>query len=356
MVSVRRMVGLCVVLAPIWAQSSSPSQNPAQNQSGAPAAGQTAPRPARVVPAARIVSFAAKPESVQSGQPVLLTWATENPNGLTIDPDIGRVPARGSRQVFPTATTVYTLKVAGPNDTALTQSVTVTVSGTAPAKAAPASSPATSPATSKDARMPDGKPDLTGVYGFAGVRDLAPPVLKPGAEKFKVDRSGNFVGGRTTLGTGCVPLGIPQTFVTPYPFQIVQKQNFLIMIFEYPNTFRFIPLDGRPHGPDPDPTWMGDAVGRWDGDTLVVDSIGFNDKTEVSGYMHTDALHVVERYKRVANGLQYDVTVDDPNVFQKPWVFPARVLPARPDEERVDEFVCENNPDYTKLFGKDDKK
>ncbi len=331
-------VGFCVVFTPIWAQSNSTSQA-------------AAPRPARVVPAARIVSFAAKPESVQNGQPVLLIWATENPNGVTIDPEVGRVAARGSHQVFPTATTVYTLKVGGPNDAALTKSVTVTVSGTAPAGAAKAAA-----APPQDARMPDGKPDLTGVYGFAGVRDLAPPVLKPGAEKFKVDRSGNFVGGRTTLGTGCVPLGIPQTFVTPYPFQIVQKQNFLVMIFEYPNTFRFIPLDGRPHGPDPDPTWMGEAVGRWDGDTLVVDSIGFNDKTEVSGYMHTEALHVVERYRRVANGLQYDVTVDDPNVFQKPWSFPTRVLPARPDEERVDEFVCENNPDYTKLFGKDDKK
>jgi len=345
--SVRRIgVGFCVVFAPGWAQSSAPSQNPG----GAPATAQApAPRPARVAPAARIVSFAAQPESVQSGQPVLLIWATENPSGVAIDPEVGKVAARGSRQVFPTATTIYTLKVGGPNDTALAKSVTVRVSGTASVRAAKA-------APSTDARMPDGKPDLTGVYGFAGVRDLMPPVLKPGAEKFKVDRSGNFVGGRTTLGTGCVPLGIPQTFVTPYPFQIVQKQSFLVMIFEYPNTFRFIPLDGRPHGPDPDPTWMGEAVGRWDGDTLVVDSIGFNDKTEVSGYMHTDALHVVERYKRVAAGLQYDVTVEDPNVFQKPWVFPTRVLPAHPDEERVDEFVCENNPDYTKLFGKDDKK
>ena len=204
--------------------------------------------------------------------------------------------------------------------------------------------------------MPDGKPDLTGVYGFAGVRDLPPPDLKPGAENFKVDRSGHFVGGRTTLGTDCVPLGIPQTFVTPYPFQIIQKQNFLVMLFEYHNTFRFIPLDGRPHSPDPDPTWMGESVGSWDGDTLVVDSIGFNEKTEVSGYMHTTALHVMERYRRVANGLQYDVTVEDPNVFAKPWVFPARVLPARPEEERVDEFVCESNVDYSKFFSKEDKK
>ena len=301
-----------------------------------------------MVPPARIVSFSAKPDSVQAGQPVLLSWATENPNGVAIDPEVGRVSARGSRQIFPTATTTYTLKVAGPNNTVLTQSVVVNVAGIAAAKAGTAAA--------KDARMPDGKPDLTGVYGFAGVRDLQPPALKPGAEKFKVDRSGHFVGGRTTLGTDCVPLGVPQTFVTPYPFQIVQKQSFLLMLFEYPNTFRFIPLDGRPHSPDPDPTWMGESVGRWDGDTLVVDSVGFNEKTEVSGYMHSTALHVVERFQRVDSGLKYDVTVEDPNVFRSPWVFPSRVLPARSDAERVDEFVCENNIDYSKFFGKDDKK
>lgn len=306
------------------------------------------PRPARAVPAARLVSFTAKPESVQPGQAVVLTWATENPNNVTIDPAPGKVAARGIRQVFPSSTTTYTLTVTGPNNTVLKKSVTVAVTGPASTAAAKNSS--------GEARMPDGKPDLTGVYGFAGVRDLANPVLKPGAEKFKVDRSGNFVGGRTTLGTDCVPLGIPQTFVTPYPFQIIQKQNFLIMLFEYPNTFRYIPLDNRPHTPDPDPTWMGEAVGHWDGDALVVDTIGFNEKTEVSGYMHTSALHVLERYQRVPTGLQYDVTVEDPNVFEKPWVFPSRILPVRPDEERVDEFVCENNVDYSKFFGKDDKK
>jgi hypothetical protein len=302
----------------------------------------------RTVPPARIINFTVKPESIQAGQPVVLEWATENPSGVAIDPEIGRVAARGGRQVFPNASTTYTLKVGGPNNTELTKSVTVTVTG------APSSSTAKAAGSpsSRDARMPEGKPDFTGVYGFAGVRDLKEPELKPGAEKYKVDRSGQFVGGRTTLGTDCVPLGIPQTFVTPYPFQIVQKQNFMVMLFEYPNTFRYIPLDGRPHSPDPDPTWMGESVGHWDGDTLVVDTIGFNEKTEVSGYMHTAALHVVERYKRVGGGLQYDVTVEDPNVFRTPWAFPSRVLPARPDEERVDEFVCESNVDYTKFFGK----
>lgn len=300
-----------------------------------------APRPQRVAPPARIASFKVQPESVEAGQPALLVWSTENPNSVAITPDVGRVAARGSRQVHPTATTTYVMTVTGPNNTSLTQSVTVTVSG----KASPA-------AVSSN----EHHPDLSGVYNFAGVRGLAPPALKPGAEKYKIERGGpGDVRGNTTLGTDCVPLGIPQSFVTPYPFQMIQTPTFILQVFEYPNTFRYIWTDGRPHAVDPDPTWMGDAVAKWDGDTLVVDSVGFNDRTEVSGYMHSEALHVVERYKRVDTGLQYDVTVEDPNVFARPWVFPQRVLAARPDLERVDEFVCENKVDYSKYFGTPNK-
>jgi hypothetical protein len=98
---------------------------------------------------------------------------------------------------------------------------------------------------------------------------------------------------------------------------------------------------------------MGEAVGRWEGDTLVVDTIGFNDKTEVAGFMHTDALHVVERYKKAPDGgLLYDVTVEDPNVWVAPWVLPQRTLPLRAELEKVEEFVCERTPDYTKYFAK----
>lgn len=324
---------------PLWLAGQTPAQPPAPGP---------APRPARFAPPARIVSFTAQPESIQPGQPVLLVWATENPSGVTIAPGIGRVTARGSRPVNPTATTTYTLTVGGPNNTSLTSSVTVTVAGTAPV-ANPATPVQT---TAKDARMPDGKPDFTGVYGFAGVRGAAAPTLKPGAEKFKIIRGPSTAFGNTTLSTDCVPLGVPQSFVTPYPFQIVQTPKLVVMIFEYPNTFRIIPTDGRPHPPDPDPTWMGDAIGRWDGDTLVVDTVGFNDKTEVSGYRHTDALHVIERFRRVDGGLQYDVTVEDPNVFASPWVLPTRVLPFRPELEKVDEYVCEKSVDYQKYFGK----
>jgi len=298
------------------------------------AAGQA---PARVVPPARIVTFTAQPTSIQPGQPVTLVWAAENPNATSIDPGVGRVTARGSRQVFPTATTSYTLTVTGPNNATLTSSVTVTVSGAKATPAAPAA-----PAI-----------DLNGVYGFAGVRGAEPPVLKPGAEKFKIVRGPNDVRGTTTLGTDCKPLGVPQSFVTPYPFQIVQTPKLILMVFEYPNAIRFIPTDGRAHPVDPDPTWMGDSVAHWEGDTLVVDTIGFNDKTEVSGYMHTEALHVVERFQRLENrSLKYDVTVEDPNVFARPWVLPSRTLPFRPELERVDEFVCETAKDYDKLFDK----
>jgi len=294
--------------------------------------------PARVVPPARIVSFTAQPASIQPGQPVTLIWATENPNAVTIEPGVGRVTARGSRQVYPTTSTSYTLNVTGPNNTTLNSSVKVTVSGTAAA-----------PTQTSSAH-----PDLNGVYGFAGVRNAEPPVLKPGAEKFKIVRGGpNDVRGNTTLGTDCEPLGVPQSFVTPYPFQIVQTPKLILMIFEYPNSIRWIPTDGRAHPVDPDPSWMGDSVAHWEGDTLVVDSVGFNDKTEVSGYMHTEGLHVVERYRRLENGsLEYNVTVEDPNVFARPWVLPARTLPFRPEAERVEEFVCETSKDYDKLFDK----
>jgi hypothetical protein len=97
---------------------------------------------------------------------------------------------------------------------------------------------------------------------------------------------------------------------------------------------------------------MGHSIGYWEGDTLVVDSVGFKDKTEISGYRHTEALHVVERFRRVNYDiLQYEATIDDPNVFEGPWVV-ARNFLFRPEFDRVDEFFCENNRHYRDLFDK----
>jgi hypothetical protein len=286
----------------------------------------------------RIVSFEARPATVRAGEPVLLVWHTENPQGgVTLDQGIGAVIARGSRTVTPTATTTYTLSMrGGPSRT-----VTVTVQ------------PASVPQTNAADRA--GHPDLTGVYGSAGLpAGTTPPPVKAGAEKFRIVRGADDIRGRTTLTTGndCKPLGIPQTYITPYPFQIVQTPKLILIIYEYPNAIRWVPIDGRRHEVDPDPTWMGSSIGRWDGDTLVVDAIGFNDKTEVHGFMHTDALHVVERFRLLPDrNLQYDVTVEDPNVWQSPWVIPTRTFQRRP-EENVAEFVCESRVDYQRLFKK----
>ena len=288
----------------------------------------------------RIVSFEAKPATVRSGEPVLLVWATENPSGgVSIDQNIGPVTARGSRTVTPKNTTTFTLTMrGGPFRT-----VTVTV------EPIPNGRPAI-PLTV------EGRPDLTGVYGSAGLpAGTMPPPLKPGAEKFRIVRGPDDIRGRTTLTTGndCKPLGIPQTYITPYPFQIVQTPKLVVIIYEYPNAVRWIPVDGRKQEVDPDPAWMGTSVGRFDGDTLVVDAIGFNDKTEVHGFMHTEALHVVERFRLLQDGnLQYDVTVEDPNVWQTPWVIPPRTFQRRSELENVSEFVCESRVDYQRLFKK----
>jgi hypothetical protein len=282
----------------------------------------------------RILSFEARPAAIRPGESAQLVWQTEATRALTIEPQVGPVAVRGSKQVTPAQTTTYTLRA---SDT-VTKTVTVTVAGT-PVSASVGP-----------------HPDFTGVYGNAGLPQGAqPPALKAGAEKFQVVRTANDIRGRTTLVQECVPLGIPQTYITPYPWQFIQTPKLMIQVFEYPNAIRFIPLDGRPLPADPDPSWMGTAVGRWEGDTLVIESAGYNDKTEVHGFLHTEALHVVERFKKLPNGnLQYDVTVEDPNVWVRPWVIPARTFPLRPETEYVSEFVCDAPVvDYQKLFGKD---
>ncbi|HEV3334007.1 MAG TPA: hypothetical protein VG096_23635 [Bryobacteraceae bacterium] len=293
---------------------------------------------------ARILSFTAEPASIQPDGSVTLRWAVENPLGTTIDPSVGVVTPRGGRRLSPSATTTYTLTVRGPNNQVITKDVTVTVAGTTPVAAK------TEPTKKELARL-DGKPDLSGVYGFAmgrGAGANAMP-LKPEAEKLKVVHGPDYAG----LTADCMPLGVPGSFNVPYPFQIIQAPKTITIFYEYPNTFRIIPTDGRPHPDDVDPTWMGNSVGHWEGDTLVVDTIGLNTKTELNGYRHSEAMHVVERLQRLESGdLQYDVTIEEPSLFTKPWVMPTRTFPFRSELEKIDEFVCENNRDYSGFFKK----
>ena len=324
------------------------AQTPSKPAAGAVPAGfeGSAYTRARDIPA-RIIDFTAEPVSIQPGQSFSLIWHTENPTGVTIDPEPGRVMPRGSRQMTPSATTTYTLTVRGANNQVLTKSVTVNVAGTTPRAAGSADTKKTVPRTA------DGKPDLSGVYsagGGGGARGAgAPegPVLKAGAEKYRIVRAADDAGATAN----CMPLIPPQSWSVPYQMQFLQGANYVAIFHEYPGTFRIIPTDGTPHQVDPDPSWLGDSVGHWEGDTLIVDTIGFNEKTELQGYRHTESLHMVEKFRRPTfETIQYEATIEDPNVFEKPWVI-TRTFTLRPDLKRIDEFICENNRDYRPLFG-----
>ncbi len=296
---------------------------------------------------ARIMEFKAEPANIQPGQAVTLTWAAENPTNSSIDPDLGRVTPRGVREIKPVRTTTYILTVHGPNNQTLTRELTVNVAGTT---AAPKSE---STSGSKEVPRVNGHPDLSGVFdisfggGGRGAAAAQGPALKPGAEKYKIVRAADDQGQYAD----CMPLAGPQAFAVPYQFQIVESAHSVAILNGYPGTFRIIPTDGGLHSADPDPSWMGESIGHWEGDTLVLDSVGFNDKTEISGYRHSDKLHIVERFSRPTyEALQYEATMDDPNVFDKPWT-QKKSFNLRPDLVKVDEFVCENNHDYSKFFG-----
>jgi len=335
------------------AQQASSQQAPAPAQPG-----ESPYRAAARLPA-RITSLVAEPATIQSGQSVTLRWSVENPTTVTLDP-LGRVAPRGQRTLTPSATTTYTLSVTGAGNSGEKRTVTVVVQGT---KAAASPSDAVASIAKKPVpRTAEGRPDLSGIYGYGaggGGRGAQPattapgslpttPTLKAGAEKFKVVRGADDTGQYSS----CMPPGIPQSFFVPYYIQIVQAPKAVVVAHEYLNLSRIIPTDGRTQAADPDPSWMGHPVGRWDGDTLVVDSIGFNDRTEINGYRHTESLHVIERFRRADfDTLQYEATIEDPNVFAEPWVI-RRTFPLLTEYDSLNEFVCENNRDYKPLFGK----
>src|SRR5438067_545232 len=158
-----------------------------------------------------------------------------------------------------------------------------------------------------------------GVPGSLGVIEGDGDIpYKPEAAAIKKENAANWIDRDPELK--CYLPGIPRAMIMPYPFQIVQSTNKIQMAFTFANAARTIHLD-KVEGP-PDDTYMGHSVGHWEGDTLVVDVTGFNGKNwfDRAGNFHSDALHVVERFTPITrDAIQYEVTIEDPKVFTRPW-------------------------------------
>jgi hypothetical protein len=153
----------------------------------------------------------------------------------------------------------------------------------------------------------------------------------------------------------CLPPGVPRMMYTPYPTEIFQLPNRIVFVYEGgAHVWRNIWMDGRPQPKDPNPTYLGYSVGKWEGDTLVVDTIGLNDRTwlDAAGHGHGEQLHVTEKFTRTdSNTLRVEATIDDPEYYTKPWTVVTQAT-WYPNQEIL-EYICqENNRDLKHLVGK----
>jgi len=218
-----------------------------------------------------------------------------------------------------------------------------------PKRTAPAATP----------RTPDGKVDFSGIWtpDRKFIYDIN-DALKPGetlpiqdwALKVTLERL-----SKDDPEALCLPAGVPRQ--APYPWRILQTPTHMFFLFEGNiHSYRQIFMNAKhPDPADLDPTWYGHSIGRFEGDTLVIDTVGFNDKFwfDFAGHPHTEKLHTIERYRRPSFGkLEYEVTIDDPGAFTKPFT-----LYGSHDYDsgtELMEYICnENNQDVEHIVGKD---
>src|SRR5271169_473364 len=175
-------------------------------------------------------------------------------------------------------------------------------------------------------RTADGKPDLSGFWKgpliFGGMFKSVggPPFTPAGEEAYKYNLAKSI-----NPEALCLFAGIPRASISGVPFEIVQNSNRIAFLYELMTTWRSIPVDGRSHPKDVEPSFFGNGIGRWDKDTLVIDSVGFKERLswlDDDAHPHSDAMHVVERWSRPdADHLAHEVTVEDPTFYTKPWTF-----------------------------------
>ncbi len=213
-------------------------------------------------------------------------------------------------------------------------------------------------------RTTDGKPDFTGVWAGPGFTHKVGPndTDAPSVTQFDPKKMSPFrPGGEALMNRPltddvllddptavCLPNGIPRQLLSPYAQQWIHAPGHIVILYEYMHFFRVIPTDGRPHAKDIEPTWMGDSVAKWEGDTLVIDTVGLKEwvldatHNEKGSRWHSDALHTIERLRYVdPMTVSYQITIDDPKIFTAHWTqdFQMKLHPTW----KLYEFVCEEN-------------
>lgn len=214
-------------------------------------------------------------------------------------------------------------------------------------------------------RTADGKPDLSGVWqsvgdpagSVGGIEGIVAPrymidltvdmkdrnsLLRPDAAAVYKARAANEF--RDNPSIRCLPLGVPRLNAYTHPFKIVQTPGLIVILYESQTTFRQIFMDGRKLPEDAQPAWYGYSIGRWDGDALVVESSGFNDKTwlDGSGHPHSESMRLTERFTRRDLGrLDVEITIDDPVTYVRPLTY-MQTQSLLVDGELI-EYVCNEN-------------
>jgi hypothetical protein len=208
-------------------------------------------------------------------------------------------------------------------------------------------------------RTADGKPDLSGVWSGPGpgsydrnvARDLSPKDIQPWAEALYQQRVRDM--GKDAPRATCLPDPFPYYHMVDIA-RFVQTPGLIVVLYQGTtnSVHRTIFTDGRELPKDPNPTWMGYSVGHWEGDTLVVDTAGFNDRSwlDIEGHPHTEALHITERFHRRDFGhMDLELTIDDPKTFTRPFTLKIPKT-LQPDTDLL-ESVCENDRSVPHMLG-----
>ena len=232
-------------------------------------------------------------------------------------------------------------------------------------------------------RAPNGKPDLSGIWlaesatreellrlfpgGENNLGEIAPSRyfmnifsgFKPEDIPIRPEAAAIAQQRRAGLAkdiplTRCLPAGVPLVDALPAAYKLIQTPGVIVMMYEQDTSFRQIFIDGRKPPEDPQPAWLGYSVGKWDGDSLVVDTAGFNDRSwlDAFGHPHSEAMRVTERFHRLDFGhMEIQITVDDPTMYTRPFTIKIdqRLLP---DTDLIEAFCLENEKDRPHMVGK----